>query len=72
MENKVFFVIEIQAGPSGAAIVPPAAYETRSLAEQAYHQALAAAAVSSVAIHSVGMLDESCVLIKSEVYYHQA
>ena len=72
MDNKVYFIIEIQVSADGAAIVPPAAYTEKAQAEQAYHQALAAAAVSSLPIHSVAMLDESSVLIKSEVYHHQA
>lgn len=72
METKSFIVCEIQTSPESVAVVPPATYNDRNQAEQAYHQALAAAAVSTIPIHSVVMLDEAGAMIKHEVYYHEA
>lgn len=66
-----YIIIEIQKSNSGAvAIVPPASYTNQSMAEQAYHTALAAAAVSSVDVHSVVMLSDTGDRIKGETYYH--
>lgn len=68
-----YIIIEIQKSNNGAiAIVPPAAYSDKNMAEQAYHTALAAAAVSSVNVHSVVMLDDTGARIKGETYYHGA
>ena len=66
-----YIVVEIQASNNGTvAIVPPTSYSNRNIAEQAYHTALSAAAVSSVDIHSVAMLSETGERIKGETYYH--
>lgn len=66
-----YIVVEIQASNNGTvAIVPPTSYINRNIAEQAYHTALSAAAVSSVDIHSVAMLSETGERIKGETYYH--
>lgn len=64
-------IIEIQKAEQ-VAIVPPLYKEVKNEAEQAYHQALAAAAVSTIPIHSVTMLDDEGRLIKQETYYHEA
>ena len=67
----VYIIIEIQKSNNGTvAIVPPASYTELNKAEQAYHQALAAAAVSKVDVHSVVMLSDSGERIKGETYYH--
>lgn len=67
----VYIIIEIQKSNNGTvAIVPPASYTDQWLAEQAYHTALAAAAVSQVDVHSVVMLDDTGARIKGETYYH--
>lgn len=69
----VYIIIEIQKSNNGTvAIVPPASYTDQRLAEQAYHTALAAAAVSQVDVHSVVMLDDTGARIKGETYYHGA
>ena len=67
----VYIIIEIQKPNNGTvAIVPPASYTDQQLAEQAYHTALAATAVSQVDVHSVVMLDDTGARIKGETYYH--
>lgn len=67
----VYIIIEIQKMNNGScAVVPPTTYTDQRLAEQAYHTALAAAAVSQVDVHSVVMLDDTGARIKGETYYH--
>lgn len=67
----VYIIIEIQKSNNGtAAIVPPASYTDQAQAEQAYHTALAAAAVSQVDVHSVAMLNDIGMRVKGETYYH--
>ena len=67
----IYIIIEIQKSNDGTcAIVPPMAYTDKNIAEQAYHTALAYAAVSSVNVHSVVMMDETGSRIKGETYYH--
>lgn len=66
-----YIIIEIQKSNTGTvAIVPPASYTDQQIAEQAYHTALAAAAVSDVNVHSVIMLKDDGTLVKKETYYH--
>ena len=67
----VYIIIEIQKSNNGTvAIVPPASYTDLNKAEQAYHTALSAAAVSSVSVHSVVMLSDTGEWMKGETYYH--
>lgn len=66
-----YIIIEIQKSNNGTvAIVPPASYTDERLAEQAYHTALAYAAVSQVDVHSVVMLNDVGERLKGETYYH--
>lgn len=65
----MFTVVELQTTNETTSILSNV-YQDRNLAEQKYHQILAYAAVSSVDIHSVGILDEFCQVIKNEVYFH--
>ena len=66
----MYVIIEIQKGDS-VAVVPPVVYADKEQAEQKYHTALAAAAVSSVPVHSVVMLRDNGSLVKSEKYVHE-
>lgn len=65
----MFTVIELQT-TNGVTAILSEVFQDRNNAEQKYHQTLAYAAVSSVDIHSVGILDEFCQVIKNEVYFH--
>ena len=64
----MYIVIEIQKDDQVATIVN--SYADRNVAEQKYHQILAAASVSSVQIHSAVMLEEDGRLLKRETYSH--
>ena len=67
----MYIIIELQKSNNGSvAIIPPASYTDRNVAEQAYHTALASAAVSPVNAHSVVMLDDNGGRMKGETYYH--
>lgn len=63
-------ILEIQHNSDGSTPCLINTYSDRSLAEQKYHQVLAFAAVSSVSVHSVVMLDDTGMRIKGETYYH--
>lgn len=65
----VYIVIEIQADDSTAATIVNT-YTDRNLAEQKYHNVLAAAAVSAVPVHSAVMLTGDGTRIKGETYRH--
>lgn len=65
----VYIVIEIQADDSTAATIVNN-YTDRNLAEQKYHNVLAAAAVSAVPVHSAVMLTGDGTRIKGETYRH--
>ena len=65
----VYIVIEIQADDSTAATIVNN-YTDRNLAEQKYHNVLAAAAVSAVPVHSAVMLSGDGTRIKGETYRH--
>lgn len=68
----MFYIIEIQKSNAGTvALVPPVAKETRDTAEQAYHTALAAAAVSSVDCHTVLLINDIGESVyPPQTYYH--
>lgn len=67
----MYIILEIQKMNSGSvAIVPPASYSDQNLAEQKYHNSLAAAAVSSVDVHSVVMLSDTGEWLNGKTYYH--
>ena len=69
----MFYIIEIQKANDGSvAMVQPLNKDTRDLAEQAYHTALASAAVSQIAVHSVLMINDIGETINRQTYYHGA
>ncbi len=63
-------IIEIQHSNNGSTAAICTTHTERSEAEQKYHQVLAAAAVSSIDVHSAVMLDDDGSQIKRESYYH--
>jgi len=65
----MYIVIELQTNETTANIVN--VYTDREVAEQRYHNILAAAAVSNIRIHSAIMLSPEGYYIKSEHYTHQ-
>ena len=62
-----FTVIELQNGIVGANVWT---YDTINAAEAKYHSVLAAAAVSSVEVHSAVLLNDSGFCVKHESYTH--
>lgn len=62
-------IVEIQRNGSETSCITTV-QQDRSVAEQKYHQTLSYAAVSSVEIHSVVMLDDFGTRIKGETYHH--
>lgn len=67
-----YIVIEIQTNAGTSAIVPPVLFTDRNAAEAQFHTMLAAAAISSVEIHSVIMLTEDGRIVRTECYRHSA
>ena len=66
----MYILVEMQTNNGQTAVVTPVVYENRLEAESVYHQKLAAAAISSVQIHSVAMLDDHGGTIKRDYYEH--
>lgn len=66
----MYIILELQATDTDVAIVPPVKHQTRAEAEQAYHQALAYAAVSAVPVHSVLLMTGEGQVLRSESYKH--
>lgn len=63
-------ILEIQHGNNGSTSCLVDAFADDARAEQKYHTVLAAAAVSTVNVHSAVMLDDTGNRIKGETYYH--
>ena len=63
-----FIVVEIQKNPDGAIGSLINAYDDRNAAEAKYHTVLAAAAASTMPVHSCAMLTEEGTWIKGECY----
>jgi hypothetical protein len=63
-------IIEIQHSNDGTNATLVNSYTDQAIAEQKYHQVLAAAAVSNVDVHSAVMMDDTGNRIKGETYYH--
>lgn len=66
----MYIILEMQTNGDTTALVPPATYKDMNQADSAYYQKLAAAAVSSVPVHTITMLDEHGRCIRSEFYEH--
>lgn len=66
----MYIIIEIQKNQNNQIATLVNSYTDKNLAQQKYHQVLAAASVSSLLIHSAVMLNEDGYLIKKQSYYH--
>ena len=66
----MYILIEMQTVETQTAIVPAVTYADRNQAESAYYTALAAAAVSSVSVHAVMLIDDHGNIIKHDYYEH--
>jgi len=65
----MYIIAEFQSTGETTAILTYS-YTESNLAEQKYHEILSAAAVSSVPIHAVSMLNEYGCVAKNEFYTH--
>lgn len=68
----MYILIEMQTNGNQTALVPPRTYSDRLQAESAYYSTLSAAAVSTVQIHTVVLLDEHGNTLKRDYYEHIA
>lgn len=66
----MIIIQEIQTNGQQTALTPAATYTDKNQAEARFHTILAAAAVSSVEVHTVIMYDEHGNVIKREYYEH--
>lgn len=66
----MIIVQEIQTNNGQTALLPPQTFADRLAADSAFHSMLAAAAISTVNIHTVMMFDELGVVIRREYYEH--
>ena len=66
----MFIIHEMQTTGTQTALVPAKTYTDRNEAESAYHGVLAAAAISSVPVHAVVLMDEHGNTLRREFYEH--
>lgn len=66
----MFVVIEIQKNAEGVVGNIVTAHETQAEAEAKYHSVLAAAAVSSLPVHSATLLSEEGFSVANQCYKH--
>lgn len=66
----MFILQEIQTTNGNSALVPAQTYNDKHEAESAFHMALAAAAISNVAVHAVVLIDEHGNVVRREFYEH--
>ena len=63
-------IVEIQHSNNGTTAALHEVVKERNAAEQLYHSKLAVAAVSSVDVHSVVLMNDVGDRVKGETYYH--
>lgn len=66
----MYIILEIQKNEQGTVSVQSFTYEDSATAENKYHTCLAYAAVSTVPVHTVVMMNEMAVVLKYEYYEH--
>ena len=66
-----YLVVEIQKFANGAMSTPSWAYDSLQSAEAKYHSVLAAAAVSSLPVHSCILMSEEGFPLRHECYKHE-
>lgn len=66
----MYVIIEMQTNGNTTVLTPPIVKETLDEAESAYHQILAAAAISQVEKHAAVILDEQGAIQDKRCYYH--
>ena len=66
----MLILLEIQTENGSTALLPALTYTDSNEAESAFHSKLASAAISSVDVHTVVMLDEHGNTVRREFYEH--
>lgn len=66
----MFIIQEIQTNGTTSALTPAVTHTDRDQAEAAFHTVCAAAAVSSVEVHTVLMYNEHGEVVRREFYEH--
>lgn len=66
----MYIIHEMQTNGNQTALVPAKTFTDKNEADSAYHMALAAAAISTVNVHTVMMVDEHGNTIKRDYYEH--
>lgn len=66
-----YLVVEIQKFPNGSMSTPSYAFDNLNSAEAKYHTILAAAAVSSLPVHSCILMSEEGFPLRHECYKHE-
>lgn len=66
----MYLVLELQTNNGTTAVVPAVAYADLNKAYQKYYTALAAAAVSTVEVHTVMLFTEKGEMIRVEFFEH--
>ena len=68
----MIIIQEIQTNGTTTALAPAVTFTDKNQADSRYHTILAAAAISSVEVHTVLMYDEHGNVIKRDFYEHLA
>ena len=66
----MYILFELQTTNGVTAIVTPQTFDNKGQADSAAHMALASAAVSSVDVHTVMLVNEQGAVIRREGYDH--
>ena len=70
MNNEKYIVIELQTMPDGAVANIVTSHNTINAAESAYHSILAAAAISTLPVHSAVLLNNHGLLLEAYSFEH--
>ena len=66
----MYILHEMQTTGTQTALTPTQTFTDKNAAESAYHSVLASAAISSIAVHSVVLMDEHGNTLRREFYEH--
>ena len=66
----MYILQEMQTNGSQTVLTPAATYTDKNEAESAFHMKLGSAAISSVNVHTVVLMDEHGNILRSEYYEH--
>ena len=69
----MYIVLEVQKNldGTGAIVAPIPTFNSRPEAESCWHSKLATAAISTVPVHTIILMDEEANTLRRETYLHQ-